>query len=146
MPLLMSSLLYLFCCVAFGVMIGDTIPDQAATIQAVQNACFLLSYLLSGFVFPIENILASIRWTSCLVAARYFWEVARDAFVRGGGWSAVWHVPIGLEFHSELLLYAPDAAGSALPQKSELLMTSSAMCCTMPACLSILMKRLLIDT
>lgn len=95
-PLLISSLLYLFCCVAFGVMMGSTIPDQAAAIQAVQNVSFLLSYLLSGFVFPIENIPASIRWISSLVPARYFVEMSRDAFVRGGGWSAVWHVPIVL--------------------------------------------------
>lgn len=95
-PLLISSLLYLFCCVAFGVMIGSTIPDQAAAIQAVQNVCFLLSYLLSGFVFPIANIPASIRWISALVPARYFVEMSRDAFVRGGGWPAVWHVPVVL--------------------------------------------------
>jgi len=93
-PLIVSSLIYLFCTVAFGVMIGATIPDQAAAIQAVQNVCFLLSYLLSGFVFPISNIPASIRWISALVPARYFVEMARDALVRGGGWSAVWHVPL----------------------------------------------------
>src|SRR5215471_11652030 len=93
-PLLVSSFLYLFCNVAFGVMMGATIPDQAAAIQAVQNVCFLLSYLLSGFVFPISNIPASIRWISALVPARYFVEMARDALVRGGGWAAVWHVPL----------------------------------------------------
>lgn len=96
MPLLVSSLIYLFCTVAFGMMIGATIPDQAAAIQAVQNVCFLLSYLLSGFVFPISNIPASIRWISALVPARYFVEMSRDAFVRGGGWHAVWHVPLVL--------------------------------------------------
>ncbi len=61
-PLIVSSFVYLFCTVAFGAMIGATIPDQAAAIQAVQNVCFLLSYLLSGFVFPISNIPAVIRW------------------------------------------------------------------------------------
>lgn len=94
MPLLVSSFVYLFCTVAFGLMIGATIPDQAAAIQAVQNVCFLLSYLLSGFVFPISNIPVSIRWISSLVPARYFVEMSRDAFVRGGGWPAVWHVPV----------------------------------------------------
>jgi drug efflux transport system permease protein len=94
LPLLLSSLVYLFCTVAFGMMIGATIPDQAAAIQAVQNVCFLLSYLLSGFVFPIANIPASIRWISSVVPARYFVEMSRDAFVRGGGWHAVWHVPL----------------------------------------------------
>lgn len=95
-PLLVSSLVYLFCSVCFGAMIGATIPDQAAAIQAVQNVCFLLSYLLSGFVYPIANIPDWLRWISGLVPARYFVEIARDAFTRGGGWAAVWHVPVVL--------------------------------------------------
>ncbi|HXD31970.1 MAG TPA: ABC transporter permease [Pyrinomonadaceae bacterium] len=95
-PLLVSSVLYLFCNVALGVMMGATIPDQAAAIQAVQNVAFLLSYLLSGFVFPLSNIPPYIRWISNLVPARWFVEMCRDAFVRGGGWEAVWHVPVVL--------------------------------------------------
>jgi ABC-2 type transport system permease protein len=96
LPFLISSLLYLFCCVSFGAMAGASIPNQAAAIQAVQNVCFLLSFLLSGFVYPISNIPSWLRWISSLVPARYFVEVCRDVFVRGGGWAATWHVPVAL--------------------------------------------------
>ncbi len=92
-PFLLSSLLFLFCSVAFGAMIGARIPDRAAAIQAIQNTCFLLSYLLSGFIFPVSNIPGGVRWVSNLVPARYYIEVARDAFLRGGGWPAVWEAP-----------------------------------------------------
>jgi ABC-2 type transport system permease protein len=95
-PFLVSSFLFLFCSVAFGAMIGARIPDRAAAIQAIQNTCFLLSYLLSGFIFPVSNIPVYVRWVSYLIPARYYIEVARDAFVRGGGWPAVWYVPIAL--------------------------------------------------
>jgi ABC-2 type transport system permease protein len=95
-PFLAGSCLYLFCSVAFGVVLGVRVPDQASAIQAVQNVGFLLSYLLSGFVYPISNIPAGLRWLSYLVPARYFIEVSRDAFVRGGGWPAVWHGPLAL--------------------------------------------------
>jgi ABC-2 type transport system permease protein len=95
-PFLVSSALYLFCNVAFGVMIGARIPDRAAAIQAVQNAGFLLSYLLSGFIFPVSNIPDAVRWVSYLIPASYYIEVARDAFVRGGGWPAVWGAPLML--------------------------------------------------
>lgn len=101
-PFLISSFLYLFCCVSFGAMAGASIPDQAAAIQAVQNVCFLLSFLLSGFVYPISNIPSWIRWISALVPARYFVEVCRDVFVRGGGWSATWHVPVALALLSSV--------------------------------------------
>jgi ABC-2 type transport system permease protein len=95
-PLLVSTVVYLFCNVCFGVMVGAAIPNQAAAIQAVQLGGFLLSFLLSGFIFPIANIPAQIRWLSNIVPARYYIEIARDAFVRGGGWPAVWHGPVAL--------------------------------------------------
>jgi ABC-2 type transport system permease protein len=93
-PLLVGTVLYLFCNVCFGVMVGVSIPNQAAAIQAVAGVQFLLSFLLSGFIFPVSNIPAGIRWISAFVPARYFIEMSRDAFVRGGGWPAVWHAPL----------------------------------------------------
>jgi ABC-2 type transport system permease protein len=95
-PFLVSSLLFLFTSIAFGAMVGARIPDRAAAIQAIQNTCFLLSYLLSGFIFPVSNIPEGFRWVSYLIPARYYIEVARDAFVRGGGWPAVWYAPVVL--------------------------------------------------
>ena len=104
-PFLISSFLYLFCNVCFGAMAGASIPNQAAAIQAVQNVCFLLSFLLSGFVFPISNIPSWLRWISELVPARYFVEISRDVFVRGGGWAATWHVPVFLAALSLVFLF-----------------------------------------
>ncbi len=104
-PFLVNTFLYLFCNVCFGAMIGAVIPNQAAAIQATQIAGFLLSFLLSGFIFPVSNIPIGVRWVADLVPARYYIEVVRDAFVRGAGWPAVWHAPLvltalGLAFFS----------------------------------------------
>ncbi len=95
-PLLVCTVLYLFCNVCFGTAIGARIPDQASAIQAVQMVGFLFSFLLSGAIFPVSNIPAAIRWVSYLIPARYYIEVTRDAFVRGGGWPGVWHAPLAL--------------------------------------------------
>lgn len=95
-PLIVGTLFYLFCTVSFGVMVGAVIPNQATAIQAVAFFGFLLSFLLSGFVFPVSNIPGGIRWIAAIVPARYFIEIARDTFVRGGGWPAVWHAPVML--------------------------------------------------
>jgi ABC-2 type transport system permease protein len=89
-PLLVGSALFLFCVVSFGCLVGAAIPNQAAAIQAVAMGGFLLAFLLSGLIFPVENIPAALRWVSSLVQARYFIVVVRDAFLQGGGWPAVW--------------------------------------------------------
>jgi ABC-2 type transport system permease protein len=93
-PLLVSTVCYLLCTVSFGVMVGAAIPNQAAAIQAVALVGFLMSFLMSGFIFPVTNIPAAIRWIANVVPARYYIEVTRDAFVRGGGWPAVWYAPV----------------------------------------------------
>jgi drug efflux transport system permease protein len=95
-PFLVGTVVYLFCVVAFGTMAGSAIPDQASTIQVVAMVCFMLSFLLSGFLFPLSNIPAGIRWVASFVPARYFIEITRDAFVRGGSWAAVWQAVLSL--------------------------------------------------
>jgi len=104
-PFLLATFLYLLCVVAFGVMAGAVIPNQAATIQAVALVCFVLSFLMSGFIFPLSNIPAEIRWVAALVPARYFIEIGRDAFLRGGSWSAVWHTHVALGTLSLIFLF-----------------------------------------
>ncbi len=104
-PFIVASLAYLFCGVAFGTMVGVAIPSQAAAMQAVQLGGFLLAFLLSGLIFPVENIPAGLRWLSNLVQARYYIVVVRDAFLQGAGWPAVWWLippicAIGLVFYA----------------------------------------------
>lgn len=86
-----ASVLYFFCVAAFGTMVGVTIPNQAAALQAVAFGGFLLVNLLSGLIFPIENIPAGLRWISNIVWGRYYIEVVRDALLQGGGWPSVWY-------------------------------------------------------
>jgi ABC-2 type transport system permease protein len=82
--------LFLFCVVSFGTWVGGAIPNQAAAVQGVSLGGFLLAFLLSGLIFPIENIPRSLAWISSLVQARYYIVLVRDAFLQGGGWPAVW--------------------------------------------------------
>ena len=89
-PFLVATVLYAFCVSAFGTLIGAAIPNQAASIQAVALGGFLLVFLLSGLIFPVENIPAGLRWVSNIVWGRYYIEVVRDALLKGGGWPAMW--------------------------------------------------------
>jgi ABC-2 type transport system permease protein len=95
-PLLVATLLFLFCVVSFGSLVGAAIPNQAAAVQAVGLGGFLLAFLLSGLIFPVENIPGGLRWISNLVQARYLIVVVRDAFLQGGGWPAVWWAVVAI--------------------------------------------------
>lgn len=89
-PFFVATILYAFCVASFGVMVGSRIPSQAAALQAVALGGFLLVFLLSGLLFPIDNIPVGLRWLSNFVWGRYYIEVVRDALLQGGGWVAVW--------------------------------------------------------
>jgi len=89
-PFIVATVLYAFCVASFGSGVGALIPNQAAAMQVVALGGFLLVFLLSGLIFPIENMPASLRWLSHFVWGRYYIEVVRDALLQGGGWPAVW--------------------------------------------------------
>jgi ABC-2 type transport system permease protein len=89
-PFVVATVLYAFCVATFGTLIGAAIPSQAAAIQAVALGGFLLVFLLSGLIFPVQNIPAQIRWISGIVWGRYYIEIVRDALLEGGGWPAMW--------------------------------------------------------
>jgi ABC-2 type transport system permease protein len=104
-PFIIATVLYAFCVSSFGTMVGAAIPNQVAAIQAVSLGGFLLVFLLSGLIFPIDNIPAGIRWISNFIWGRYYIEIVRDALLEGGGWPATWFKVaiiglIGLIFYS----------------------------------------------
>ena len=89
-PLLVATILYTFTVATFGNMVGAAIPNQAAAIQAVALGGFLLVFLLSGLIFPVENIPAGLRWVSNIIWGRYYIVIVRDALLQGGGWASMW--------------------------------------------------------
>ena len=95
-PLLVTTFFYLLCNTCFGTMLGAAIPNQAAAIQAAQLGGFLMSFLLSGYIFPLQNVPQPLRFLSNFIPMRYYLEVIRDAFLRGGGWPAIWYAPVAL--------------------------------------------------
>jgi ABC-2 type transport system permease protein len=89
-PFVIATLLYCFCVAAFGTLIGGVIPSQAAAMQAVALGGFLLVFLLSGLIFPIDNIPPQLRWISNFIWGKYYIYVVRDALLQGGGWPSAW--------------------------------------------------------
>ena len=94
-PFVVATVCYALCVAAFGTMVGVTIPNQVGAMQVVAMGGFLLVFLLSGLIFPVENIPAGLRWISIFIWGRYYIEIVRDALLQGGGWPAVgWKVAV----------------------------------------------------
>ena len=85
--LVVATFLYLFAGVFFGMMMGNATGSQSAAIQGVQMGSFLLSLLLSGYLFAIANIPVQIRWFSSVLPATHYIQIVRNSVLRDVGWT-----------------------------------------------------------
>src|SRR5437867_3318055 len=84
--LLVATLLYLLAGVFFGMMMGNATGNQSAAIQGVQMGSFLISLLLSGYLFAVQNIPVQIRWISGFLPATHYIQIVRNSILRDAGW------------------------------------------------------------
>jgi ABC-2 type transport system permease protein len=85
--LLVATILYLLAGVFFGMMMGNSTGNQSAAIQGVQMGSFLLSLLLSGYLFAVRNIPPQIRWISSFLPATHYIQIVRNSILRNAGWT-----------------------------------------------------------
>ncbi|GBE91564.1 ABC transporter permease [Nostoc cycadae] len=88
--LLIGTLLFLMDSVLFGLLLGVRSSNQNAAVQGVSLVGFITSLLLSGFIYPLNNIPFPLSLAPNIVPARYYIDITRDAFVRGTGFAGVW--------------------------------------------------------
>ncbi len=92
----LSLSIFIFCAVLFGLLMGARASTQSAAVQMVATAGFTTSLLLSGFIYPVRNILFPLSLISYIVPARYFVEASRNAFVRGSDAISQIQIPLYL--------------------------------------------------
>ena len=51
---------------------------------------FLPAFLLSGFIYSIDNMPAVIQAITYIVPARYFVTILKGIFLKGVGWEILW--------------------------------------------------------
>lgn len=87
--LVLLTILFLLTTLGLGIFISTiSHTQQEATLTSF---FFLLPFiLLSGFIFPIENMPAAIQWITYAIPLRYFLEIVRGIFLRGNGVAVLW--------------------------------------------------------
>jgi ABC-2 type transport system permease protein len=82
--------IFLFGALSWGVMISAATRSQLMAYQLGVLTSFLPAFLLSGFVYAIENMPQVVQAVTYIVPARYFITALRALFLKGVGWSVVW--------------------------------------------------------
>lgn len=90
-PLLLAvSLLFLLVALGLGMLISIIGRTQFVASQFAMVATLLPAFLLSGFVFPIENMPAPLQLVTHVIPARYFVTILRGIYLKGVGVAVLW--------------------------------------------------------
>lgn len=81
--LTMLSLLYIFVSLALGMLISTVAATQVAAMLASGMVLMLPVMLLSGMMFPVENMPAILQWLSCIVPARWYIAGVKKLMIEG---------------------------------------------------------------
>lgn len=94
--------IFLICNLALGMAISVISRTQ----QEAQILSFLLimpSVLLSGFMFPIQNMPQAVQCLTYFIPFRYFLEIVRALFLKGVGVAILWPQMLALTFFAVAL-------------------------------------------
>lgn len=84
------SLLFLYSALALGILISIIARSQLLASQLAIVATVLPAFLLSGFIFPIENMPLPIQTVTRIVTARYFVTILRGIYLKDVGLAVLW--------------------------------------------------------
>jgi ABC-2 type transport system permease protein len=88
--LIVASCLFLLGTLSVGILISATARSQVLAYQMGMLSSFLPAFLLSGFVYSIENMPPVIQMITHIVPARYFVTILKGVFLKGIGVELLW--------------------------------------------------------
>jgi ABC-2 type transport system permease protein len=100
-----SSCIFLFGALGWGIFVSASQRSQLAAYQLGTLTSFLPAFLLSGFIYSIDNMPAIIRGIALFVPARYFIEIVKGVFLKGIGLEILWFNLLLLTVYGALVFY-----------------------------------------
>jgi ABC-2 type transport system permease protein len=85
-----ESILFTLTCLAFGLLISASTDSQQTAMFISLTGMFLPTIMLSGFMFPIENMPLPLRILSNIVPAKWYYLIVKDVMIKGVGFESVW--------------------------------------------------------
>jgi len=88
--LFFAGLLFLFGALCWGLLLSAAMRSQSKAYQLATLTSFLPAFLLSGFIYAVENMPPVIQGVTYLIPARYFVTVLKGVFLKGVGLNVLW--------------------------------------------------------
>lgn len=81
--LIAVSFIFIVVCLALGVLISTLVETQVAAMLISGMVLMMPVLLLSGMIFPVENMPAVLEWISKILPARWYIAAVRKLMIQG---------------------------------------------------------------
>ena len=88
--LLAETMLYILMSLSLGILISTVSKTMQQAIFISFLGLMLPTILLSGFIFPIENMPKIYNWVSAILPPRYFIVIIKNIMIKGTSFLYVW--------------------------------------------------------
>jgi ABC-2 type transport system permease protein len=88
--LLLETMLFILLALSLGILISTIAKSQQVAMFISMIALMLPTILLSGFIFPIENMPEILQWLAALMPPKYFIIIIKNIMLKGTGIEYVW--------------------------------------------------------
>jgi ABC-2 type transport system permease protein len=88
--LFVSTLIFLVAALSIGIFISTVANSQQVAFQIASIATMLPTFVLSGFIFPIEGMPKVIQILTNVTPAKFYIIILRSIMLKGVGIEAIW--------------------------------------------------------
>ncbi|WP_346239354.1 ABC transporter permease [Niabella insulamsoli] len=99
-----ESILFIITCLSLGLVISNIAASQQTAMLMSMMGMMLPTLLLTGFMFPVENMPLFFQAVSHIIPSRYYYTIIKDVMLKGLGFRYVWKETLILMGMSALLL------------------------------------------
>jgi ABC-2 type transport system permease protein len=88
--LLMETILFIFMALSMGILISTVSKTQQVALMMSLAGLMLPTILLSGFIFPIENMPKVLQILSNIMPSKWFIIIIKNIMLKGVGLQYIW--------------------------------------------------------
>ena len=99
-----ASVVYILCGLGVGLLLSTISNTQQEAFMSM-FFFFFPAIILSGFMFPVENMPPAIQYVTLLDPIRHFLVIVRGVFLRGAGWGVLYRQILALTVMSAAVLW-----------------------------------------
>jgi ABC-2 type transport system permease protein len=85
-----ESILFTLVSLSLGLLISSGAESQQTAMFISLVALFLPTIMLSGFMFPVENMPLPLRIVSNVVPAKWYYVIVKSVMIKGTGLQTIW--------------------------------------------------------